>query len=245
MEEGGRKSCGGDPDEGSAGINNNKGETVVQATAEEKEQQAPTMARPKLSGAGIAHEASNSVSSANSSSSDILERILQQKMALATAASSSLGGGGGISPAHFFVRANSVDSVCSVTSASTSATASGVGGVGGGDDRCRCDDCILGITDLLAEQEAARLKTIRDEEEAAAAATDATGGGAAATAAAVTPAAGAASPSSSSTTRPLPTRRKVRTEEKILPLTSQFSDEREEGGTVEREREKGVILFPL
>lgn len=64
------------------------------------------------------------------SSGDILESILAQKMARASV----------------MMRSNSIQSVGSTCSAGSFST------IGSNQsDRCRCDDCLLGITDLLVD----------------------------------------------------------------------------------------------
>lgn len=76
----------------------------------------------------------------------ILETIMAQKMASAALAPNN--------NMHVFMRSNSVDSVCSAHSYSSLMS---------GDDRCRCDDCILGITDIMADVgETTRLQAIPD-----------------------------------------------------------------------------------
>ena len=157
-------------------------------------------------GAAAAAEASSGLRTNNnkgeadppsSSTSGILETILQQKMAALATTTTSVAHNNN----HVFARTNSVDSVCSgVSAASTLGGGSGSPGVGigGGDDRCRCDDCILGITDLLAEQEAARLRSIEEAAEKMAVG----GGGASAAEAKI-------SVGDAGDARPVPYRRKV------------------------------------
>ncbi len=115
--------------------------------------------------------------------SRILESILAHKMALVSAspgANTAAAATGAASSSSGilgpFARSNSVDSMCSTHSLSSF----------GGEDRCRCDDCILGITDLLAESRLAAAAA------AAAVAAAAAGGG-----------------SSGGAIAPEPTRRKV------------------------------------
>ena len=76
----------------------------------------------------------------------ILEAILAQKMAAATTPTNNL--------RDHFNRSNSIDSVCSLLSLNSL--------MSGADDHCRCDDCILGITDLLADISHSKLQPMPD-----------------------------------------------------------------------------------
>jgi len=87
-----------------------------------------------------AHSHHHSHGHSHSHSHQVLESIMAQKMALAAANGPAHG-----ALAFLRARTSSMDSVYSGVSV-------------GSEDGCRCDDCLLGITDWLAEMEAARAK---------------------------------------------------------------------------------------